>query len=70
MNTTTVWLCGRWTEADEVPEINGIFSTEKKAVARCVDGYDYVAPFRMDEEQPVETCKMKGQYYPLPLEIE
>lgn len=70
MNTTTVWLCGRWTEADEAPEVNGIFSTEEKAVDRCKDWKDYVAPFIMDEEQPVETCEMIGQYYPIKRELE
>lgn len=59
-----IWLCGRH-ELDESWGVNGIFSTEEKAVARCKDSLDFVAPFNMDEEQPEEKLYMVGDYYPL-----
>lgn len=62
---TEVWLCGRWVNDEIGPLINGIFSTEAKAKGRCRDPHDYIAPFNLDEELPVDPVEMVGHYYPL-----
>jgi len=60
-----VWLCGSVKGSEDFWEVNGIFSTEQKAVNRCNDRFDFVAPFNIDEEAPVESCDMIGSYYPI-----
>ena len=57
-----VWVCMRWK--NEI-EINGIFSTEGKAISRCKDKFDFIAPFNIDEALPEECASCTGQYYPL-----
>ena len=44
-------------------ELIGVFSSELKAVAVCVDGTYFVAPLEIDEIIP-EATKWKGMYHP------
>lgn len=63
-----VWICGTFREGEfpnVVWELNGIFSSESLAVKRCTTEVDFVAPFEMDVEQPIETAEMIGAYYPM-----
>ena len=60
----TVWICLRFRE-DTHFEINGIFSTKAKAIARCKDWRDSVGPFELDHEESEESLPMENQYYPI-----
>lgn len=60
-----VWICGQSKTKDgTVWELQGIFSTEEKAVEACRKPNYFVAPIILDEEYPEETEVMPGCYYP------
>lgn len=56
----TVWLALRMAQPVEVL---GIFSTEDKARAVCIEWYDVIGPIAIDEELP--DVDWPGAYYPL-----
>lgn len=46
-------------------EVQGVFSSEKKAVAACRTQFYFVMPLTLDAEVPDETTDMADAYYPL-----
>jgi hypothetical protein len=44
----------------------GVYSTEEKAVAACLDWRFWVAPIALDFITPPEESKWPGCYYPKP----
>jgi hypothetical protein len=61
-----VWLVIR-NHAEEPPhfEFFGAYSTEEKAVARCREIFDMVAPAEVDFEVPDDVSTWPGAFYPL-----
>jgi hypothetical protein len=59
-----LWLAGRSAD-DEEWEVLGIYTTEERAVARCVRGCDFVWPTEADVDFPEETEEMPEAYFPL-----
>jgi len=45
-------------------ELIGVFSTEEKAVAACLNEYYFVGPVELDEVLPDETVEWPRCYYP------
>lgn len=60
MTDGIVWLVLRMGSQIE---INGVFSTEEKALAACEQSNDLVGPLRLDTVQ--ETKPWEGAYYPI-----
>jgi len=61
MTNNIVWLVLRMSSQIEV---NGVFSTEEKALAACEQPNDLVGPLELDAIQ--ETKPWVGAYYPIP----
>jgi hypothetical protein len=64
MAEKTFWLVGQWREGKPW-EVQGIFSTKKKALVACRTDQCFLYPFVLNEEQSLETSPMEGQIYPL-----
>lgn len=61
-----VWLVIRNHEAEPPHfEFFGAYSTEEKAVARCREINDMVAPAEVDFDVPEAPFSWPGAYYPL-----
>jgi len=63
-----VYVVGKWIKrVDErvVWDIQGVFSTEEKAVAECKSPEWFVGPINLDESVPEENREWPGFYYPL-----
>ncbi len=56
-----VWIVGRQGEPWEV---QGVFSTERKASLACTRTEDFIGPITLDEIAPQEPTEWKGAYYP------
>lgn len=64
----TVWVVGQ--TIDETPatgtvwELFGVFDSEEKAVASCLDVNFFVGPVQINTPFPVETTVWPGCRYP------
>ena len=63
-NNVLLWFVGQYKEKKDTFEIQGIFSTEERALKACKDRNYFIHPLMLDEELPHETTKWKG-YYPI-----
>ena len=56
-------------DEEEVPmvawELVGVFDSEEKAVAACLDNHCFVGPITLNEITPKERISWPGCYYPL-----
>jgi hypothetical protein len=65
-----MWLTGKYIgECDGEGngicwELIGVFSSEEKAVAACLNEYYFIGPVELDEVLPDETVEWPGCYYP------
>tara|TARA_R110000803_G_C11914311_1_gene313614 strand:+ start:727 stop:924 length:198 start_codon:yes stop_codon:yes gene_type:complete len=46
-------------------EFCGIFSTEEKALERCLIDDNFIARVELDKHEPIETIPFEYAYYPL-----
>lgn len=60
------WIVGRVSRfsAQWNWQFQGVFTTEAKAVAACIDETFFVAPAVVDEEVPYREEIWPGAYYP------
>lgn len=64
--TVTVWVAGQYRGDGEPWDIQGVFSTEEKAVAACRTPDYFVGPLTLDAELPHEVVPdWPGSYYPM-----
>ena len=62
---STLWLVGQHHEDGSQWDCQGIFSSEKLAIAACKDYKYFVGPLELDQELPEETmAEWLGCYYP------
>lgn len=55
---TELWLVQQYPEGSNVPEFQGVFSSEERAVAACrTDRYFVCGPITLDEEVPHESLE-------------
>lgn len=59
-----LYFVGQYKEQKNTYEIQGIFSTENKALVACKDRTYFIVPLILDKASPHETVKWDG-YYPL-----
>ncbi len=60
----TFWLVGR--RLDREPwQFQGVFATEKRAIAACRDESYFVGPVVIGEEIPHDKAAWPGAWYPL-----
>jgi hypothetical protein len=65
-----LWLVGQYKSGKIgkiVWEFQGIFSTEKKAVAACRNFRYFVEKVTLDQECPDESVLFPDGYYPIPI---
>jgi hypothetical protein len=62
---TFVYFVGKYIENKERFEIQGIFSTEKKAISSCQDRTYFVLPIKLNKLYPDKTIRAKEAYYPV-----
>jgi hypothetical protein len=68
MTKRHVWLCGTYIRdyaKGRAWELNGIFTSKKKALARCKTPKDFVAKIATDVPFPERTHEMPICEYPL-----
>jgi len=58
-----LWIVCKYVSAEKF-EFQGVFSTEEKAIAACVDFTYGIGPANLDEPVPDETTEWPGFYYP------
>lgn len=62
---TTVWVVGQYRADTGNWDIQGVFSSEAKAVAACRTDAYFVGPLTLDAELPHELQRdWPGSYYP------
>jgi hypothetical protein len=68
---TVLWLVGQDLGKPETPEservpwdFQGIFDSEEKAVAACIDRSYFVMPVVLNEGLPRESIPAPGAYFP------
>jgi hypothetical protein len=61
------WICGRWPDAQGVSPwyIQGIFDTEKKAIAACIDKTYFIGSLKINTCFPRNLVQWEGCYYPI-----
>ena len=60
-----IWLVGQWKGTETPWEVQGVFDSEQKAIAACVDDQYFIGPLTLNEEMPQETMReWPGAYYP------
>lgn len=57
-----IWLVGRWT--DHEWEVQGVYTTEADAAARCEDGAWFIMPLTLDAHVPTVTTRNPRAYSP------
>lgn len=63
-----LWVVGQFklgTDLGSVWELRGVFDTEDKALAVCVDKTHFIGPVDLNKPFPVENVKWLGCYYPI-----
>ena len=63
------WVCGqlrgKWNSKGRcIWDFQGIYSTEKRAVAACRNAKYFIFPATLDKELPDEPIDAAGGYYP------
>jgi hypothetical protein len=60
-----LWIVGQViSENGREWEFQGVFSTERKAIAACVKENYFIAPANLNEEFVEESILWVGAYYP------
>jgi hypothetical protein len=60
-----IWIVGKVTDhAHGGWELQGVFSSEEKALAACRGKNDFIGPVRVDVELPRQRLDWVGAYYP------
>lgn len=59
-----IYFVGKYIEADERFEIQGIFTTKAKAINSCRDRTYFVLPIILDKLYPDRTIISKKAFYP------
>ncbi len=59
-----LWITGRNPLPDQW-EVLGIYDTEGKAIDRCKQSCDFVAPAELNQDMEEERITWEGCYYPL-----
>ena len=60
-----IFFVGKYIEEKERFEIQGIFSTEKKAIRSCRDRTYFVLPIKLNKLYPDRTIKARSSFYPI-----
>jgi len=63
----TLWVVGQYraeTDAGNVWDIQGVFSTREKALAACRGPNYFIGPIKLNEELPDETVEWPGREWP------
>ncbi len=61
MPGSPAWLVFQWRD---LPEFQGVFASEEKAIAACRTENHCVCPATMDEELPQGKGEWPGSWYP------
>lgn len=64
--SSELWVCGQ--NRPDLPhrwELCGIFTTEEKAVARCLDASYWIAPLPLDVDAPEAPTPIPRSRFPL-----
>lgn len=65
MQTVWIVLSGTLTDSDNAEfTFHGVYSTEEKALAACLDERYGVGPATVDAEMPTVNVDWPGFYYP------
>lgn len=62
-----LWVCGKYLEQRDngaVWEMQGVFSSEEKAVAACLTEDFFIGPVELDKAMPEERIVWYKAYYP------
>ncbi len=62
-NDITLYLVGQYKIKSDTFDLQGIFSTESKAMIACKNSNYFINPLKLDKYLPHESIKWKG-YYP------
>lgn len=64
LSTKQLWICGKAYEYGQRWEFQGVFDTEEKAKAACLDSCYFSGPATLNKTLPDEPSKWEGAYWP------
>lgn len=65
INIERVFVVGKALDDPGAWELQGVFTSEERAVAACLNWRYFVGPLKIDKEISDKTMQWDGAYYPI-----